>query len=305
MGWLQAAHLGARTLEVWDSFKFFKFSLICLNWIHIHSIQRLQRLQFTFDVLLPTFKPVEPPPPPLSLPALTRFKILIWLRRCPVCRCAGFPSHTWFPKFKKSSRKTKSKMNSLFPHTWLAPGRLRGITKGLSVWMGMTVAKSQTHTVYTIRFVWFNQRREHVGAARQWSAMCLAVLYTLKEDWICWGTTGASVNNFYGSINTKPWFLTQTFFSEYVTVEFGEEPWPHATLHTSNWTVIFSPSLHPPSPFIPAHTSHVSAARGREKPCRPFSTRSCTNKGKVEGLCCRSTWNVIPGHFFLCHAKLT
>lgn len=41
--------------------------------------------------------------------------------------------------------------------------------KGLLVWMGMTVANSQTHTVYTIRFVWFNQRGEHVEAVRQWS----------------------------------------------------------------------------------------------------------------------------------------
>lgn len=120
--------------------------------------------------------------PPLSLLTQTRFKILIRLRRCPVCRCAGFPSHTWFPKSKERSIKTKSKMNSLFPHTWLAPGRLRGITKGLSVWMGMTVAKSQTHTVYTIRSVWFNQRGEHVGAARQRSAMCLAVLYMLSQQ---------------------------------------------------------------------------------------------------------------------------
>lgn len=42
--------------------------------------------------------------------------------------------------------------------TWTS----EGITKGLSVWTGMTVAKSQTHTAHRIRCVCCNQHRGRV-----------------------------------------------------------------------------------------------------------------------------------------------
>lgn len=50
-------------------------------------------------------------------------------------------------------------MSTHMAGTWMS----EGITKGLSVRTGMTVAKSQTHASYTIRFVCFNQWREHVA----------------------------------------------------------------------------------------------------------------------------------------------
>lgn len=56
-------------------------------------------------------------------------------------------------KKKKKSRKTKAQnefiISTHMAGTWMS----EEITKGLSVWLGMTVAKSQTHTVHTIRFV--------------------------------------------------------------------------------------------------------------------------------------------------------
>ena len=86
------------------------------------------------------------------------------------------------PQNPGGSRKTKSKVNSLFSTHMAGTWMSEAITKGLSVWMGITAAKSQTQTVHTIRFVWFDQRGAHVGAARRWSAMCSAAQYALSRQ---------------------------------------------------------------------------------------------------------------------------
>lgn len=53
---------------------------------------------------------------------------------------------------RKGSRKNKKQnefvISTHMAGTWMS----EGITKGFSVWIDMTVAKSQTHAVYTIRF---------------------------------------------------------------------------------------------------------------------------------------------------------
>lgn len=69
-------------------------------------------------------------------------------------------------------------MSTHMAGTWMS----EGITKGLSVQTGMTVAKSQTHASYTIRFVCFNQWREHVAPVAQRSAVCLVELYKLSQQ---------------------------------------------------------------------------------------------------------------------------
>lgn len=143
--------------------------------------------QFIFVGLLPTFRPVEFPP-------LTRLNILIRLRRC------HFPSHTYCNFANKWRSRQHKKQNEFMISThmvgtWMS----EGITKGFSVWIGMTVAKSKTHAVYAIRFFWFNQRREHAGAARQWSAMYLLPVPAGGRKAV--GTTGSTVDNIYCSIN--------------------------------------------------------------------------------------------------------
>lgn len=64
----------------------------------------------------------------------------------------AFPHTRDSPNPKRNTKTKKQNEFLISPHmagTWMS----EGITRGLSVWMGMTVAKSQTHTVYTIRFV--------------------------------------------------------------------------------------------------------------------------------------------------------
>lgn len=88
--------------------------------------------------------------------------------------------HTRDSPNPRTSRKLKQTGFIISTHvagTW----KSEEITKGLSVWMGMTVAKSHI-AVYTIRLVWFNQRREHLGAARQRSATCSVLLYMLSQQ---------------------------------------------------------------------------------------------------------------------------
>lgn len=56
-----------------------------------------------------------------------------------------------FPNIKGSRKNKKQNEFVISTHmagTWMS----EGITKGFSVWIDMTVAKSQTHAVYAIRF---------------------------------------------------------------------------------------------------------------------------------------------------------
>lgn len=167
--------------------------------------------------------------------------------------------------------------------TWMS----EGITKGFSVWIGMTRAKSETHAVYAIRFFWFNQRQEHVGAARQWSAMYLLPVPAGGRKAV--GTTGSTVAATFSAASifvtyTKPWFSTKKLTS---TLCCHRAccclVWMRQAWHSSHpWLDSDRFSL-PLVLFISEYTSHVSATRGRGRLGWPFSTRSCCKKEKLRG----------------------
>lgn len=135
------------------------------------------------------------------------------------------------------------------------------ITKGFSVWMVMTVSESQTRAVYAIRFFWFNQCWEYVGAVRQRSANWLHPAQTKRKE-------GCMLYRF------------RTF--HIISA---------AAIHTKT-----PPS--PPALLISEYTSHVSTTRGSERLSQPFSTRSCCHMDSVKGPCCHSTSNMTLGHLF-------
>lgn len=67
---------------------------------------------------------------------------MCWLS--PHTRDPPNPDRSW-----KNKKQNEFIISTHMAGTWMS----EGITKDLSVWMGMTVGKRQTITVYTIRFV--------------------------------------------------------------------------------------------------------------------------------------------------------
>jgi len=112
--------------------------------------------------------------------------------------------------------------------TWTS----EGITKGLSVWTGMTVAKSQTHTAHTIRCVCCNQRRGRVEVLTGDHFKC--GLYRRRT-----GTTFkcSRTHKYFDFPLRRLRFLA--FRSEFAVAFGREEPRLHAARHTSNRTVSF------------------------------------------------------------------
>lgn len=242
-------------------------------------------------------------PSNLSILILIRFKILSRLWRCQVCRCAGFPlTHVIHSNPEGSRKKKKKKLNEFIISTHMAGTWMsEGITKGLSVCMGMTVAKSQTHTVYTIRFVWFNQWAEHVGGARQWSAMCCtccrekkAGTVEVQQGLLLVTNTAVSICFTHTCPDVKLCFCPRGTCYCWVWT-------PHFTPLTGQWSFLPPPS----SPFIPDYTSHVSATRGRERergrdlvdPSQPDPVVTRESSGTVVSLNLEYN-NLLPRHFF-------
>lgn len=152
--------------------------------------------------------------------------------------------------------------------TWL----LEGPRAHLSVQRGVTVAKSQTHALHTIRVLLMKSAlKSQVGAARQRSGMC---------SFLC---PSRGLIHFTASLFLHLDFpLGTSAIPEVVTGLLFSLPSSPRT-----------PNPRCPSfPIIPEYTSHVPDTRGRL--AQPVLNPILLQRGKVKGLCCYFTCNTTP-----------
>lgn len=131
----------------------------------------------------------------------------------------AFPSHVIF-QIQKGGSKTKSKMNSLFLHTWLAPGYLMEKQKAPQcgwAWLWLKVK----HSLYTQNGLSDLISRENMWELPDTGEPCAWLCCTCcpsgeKKGCNCWVTTGAlllitlAAVSIFPLTHKKPWFSTQT-----------------------------------------------------------------------------------------------
>lgn len=154
--------------------------------------------------------------------------------------------------------------------TWLP----KGTRERLSAHRGVTVAKSQTHALYTIRVLLMKSApRSQVAAARQRSDMSSLLCPSRGAD------------TFYCSFVLHLDFPLGT--SAIPEVVAGFLP----SLPFSPWTPI---PLHPSFPLF-LKTLLVCLTHAAEaEPLSRFSIRTRCSEGKLRGCCCHFTCNTTP-----------